>query len=77
MSNISNQHDGNLDTQTNETRNVSMRIAPTISCWEAGRWELTRATLQRSSDASLESTSSVRGQVGEEVSKVAAASPSS
>ena len=61
MSNISKQHDGDLDIQTNEIRNVSMLIAPTISCWEAGRWELTRARLQRSSDASLESTSSIRG----------------
>jgi len=61
MSNISKQHDGDLDIQTNEIRNVSMLIAPTISCWEAGRWELTRARLQRSSDASLELTSSIRG----------------
>ena len=60
MSNISKQHDGDLDIQTNEIRNLSMLIAPTISCWEAGRWELTRARLQRSSDASLESTSSIR-----------------
>jgi hypothetical protein len=35
MSNISKQHDGDLDIQTNEIRNVSMLIAPTISCWEA------------------------------------------
>jgi hypothetical protein len=77
MSNISNQHDGKLDMQTNETGNVSMLIAPTISCWEAGRWELTRARLQRSSVASLGSTSSVRGHVGEAVSKVAMATPSS
>ena len=44
MSNISKQHDGDLDIQTNEIRNLSMLIAPTISCWEAGRWELTRAS---------------------------------
>jgi hypothetical protein len=77
MSNISNQHDGDLDMHTNETRNVSMLITPTISCWEAGRWELTRARLQRSSNASLGPTSSVRGHVGEAVSKVAMATPSS
>src|SRR5215510_16227252 len=58
------KHDGDLDIQTNEIRNVSMLIAPTISCWEAGRWELTRARLQRSSDASLELTSSIRGHFG-------------
>jgi len=40
MSNISNQHDGKLDIETNETPNVSMLIAPTISCWEPHRWEL-------------------------------------
>src|SRR5262249_40365848 len=32
---------GNLHvTDANETPNVSMLITPTISCWEAGRWEL-------------------------------------
>jgi hypothetical protein len=77
MSNNSNQHDGNLDMQANETPNVSMPAAPTISCWEAGRWQLTRARLQRSSDASPRSTSSVRGHVGEAVSKVATATASS
>jgi hypothetical protein len=77
MSNISNRHDGNLDIHTNETRNVSVLMAPPISCWEAGRWELTRARLQRSSDASLESTSSVLGDAGEAVSKALTATPSS
>jgi hypothetical protein len=63
ISNISNQHDGDLDMQTNETRSVSTLIAPTISCWEAGRWELTRAKLQRGFDASLESISSISDHV--------------
>ncbi len=76
MSNISNQNDGHLDVQTNETRNVSMLITPPISCWEAGRWELTRARLQRSFDAPPRSISSVRGHAGEEVSKVVMATPS-
>jgi len=40
MSNISNQHDGKLDIETNKTPNVSMLITPIISCWEAGWWEL-------------------------------------
>ena len=40
MSNISNQHDGRLDIETNETPNISMLITPTISCWEARWWEL-------------------------------------
>ena len=40
MSNISNQHDGRLDIETNETPNVSMLITPTISWWEARRWKL-------------------------------------
>jgi hypothetical protein len=46
MSNISKQHDGDTDIQTNEIRNVSKLIGPTISCWEAGRRELTRARLR-------------------------------
>jgi hypothetical protein len=77
MSNISNQHDGHLDVQTNETCNVSTLITPLVSCWEAGRWELTKARLQRSSDAPPKSTSSLRADAGEAVSKVVMATPSS
>jgi hypothetical protein len=53
MSNISNQHDAHLYVQANESGNASMLIAPPVSCWEAGRWELTRASIRRSSTSSM------------------------
>jgi hypothetical protein len=48
MSKISNQHDEQLCRQTNETGNVSTLISPSVSCWEAGRWELTKASVRKS-----------------------------
>jgi hypothetical protein len=45
---ILNQPDGNgVDICASE--DASAFLAPSIGCWEALRWELTRATLQRSS----------------------------
>jgi len=47
MSTISDQL--TEDVHTTGGGNASMLVAPTVSCWEAGRWELTRATLRRNS----------------------------
>lgn len=44
MSNISNQHDGKLDIETNETPNVSMLIAPTILLGSSSVGALYQAT---------------------------------
>jgi hypothetical protein len=50
MPNTSNQHERHLCVQMNETWNASMLVALPVSCWEAGRWELTRAMLRTNSD---------------------------
>ena len=53
QSNVSNEHDEGYRVHTGERGDVSTLLAPAISCWEAWRWELTRAALQRSSIPTL------------------------
>jgi hypothetical protein len=47
-SNISNQVDGDYRMRTDESGDVSLALVPAVSCWEAWRWELTRAALRGS-----------------------------
>jgi hypothetical protein len=49
MSTISNQLGGNYRVHTAQCGNASMLLAPAVNCWEAGRWELTKAALRRNS----------------------------
>ena len=49
MSTISNQPGGDYGVHTTQCGNASMLLAPAVSCWEAGRWELTRSSLRRNS----------------------------
>jgi len=65
QSNVSNERYEGYHVHTDESRDVSTLLAPAVSCWEAWRWELTRAALQRSSTPSLgenELTHPKRGQ---------------
>jgi hypothetical protein len=48
-SNTSNQYDGDYRVHTHERGDASMLLAPAVSCWEAWRWEVTRAMLRGSS----------------------------
>src|SRR5262245_30688758 len=49
MSTISPQLDGQYGLHTTQCGNASMLVAPAVSCWEAWRWELTRAAVRRNS----------------------------
>jgi hypothetical protein len=53
MSNISNHLDEHLYVHTNESESASMLVAPLISCWETGRWELIRAELRSRAMSSM------------------------
>jgi hypothetical protein len=59
QSKVSNEHDRDYHVHTGERGDVSRLLAPSISCWEAWRWELTRVALQRSSTTPTLSASQV------------------
>src|SRR5262245_17086267 len=71
MSTISPQLDRQYGLHTTQYGNASMLVAPAVSCWEAWRWELTRATVQGNSTRLHRPEPSSRGGMTE-VSRPAA-----
>jgi hypothetical protein len=47
-SNTSNQVDGDCRVNAHQSGDASMPLVPAVSCWEAWRWELTKAALRGS-----------------------------
>jgi hypothetical protein len=50
-SSTSNQHDkdGDCRVRTDKSADAAMLLVPSVSCWEAWRWEVARAMLRGSS----------------------------
>src|SRR5262247_2662478 len=65
MSTISPQLDRQYGLHTTQYGNASMLVAPAVSCWEAWRWELTRATVQGNSTRVHRPEPSSRGGITE------------